>query len=59
MRPRPDVASVVAGVCVVALGVVLLLDAAGTLDLRFKVFGPAVLAAMGAILLASGLTRPR
>jgi len=59
VRPRPDVASVVAGVCVVALGVVLLLDAAGTLDLRFKVFGPAVLAAMGAILLASGLTRPR
>jgi len=59
VRPRPDVASVVAGACVVALGVVLLLDAAGTLDLRFKVFGPAVLAAMGAILLASGLTRPR
>jgi hypothetical protein len=50
---------VVAGACLVALGVLLLLDAAGTLDLRFKVFGPAVLAAMGAILLASGLTRPR
>jgi hypothetical protein len=59
VRPRPDVASVVAGACVSALGVLLLLDAAGTLDLRFKVFGPAVLAAMGAILLASGLTRPR
>lgn len=59
MRRRPDVTSVVAGACVVALGVLLLLDAAGTLDLRFAVLGPAACAALGAILLASGLTRPR
>jgi hypothetical protein len=59
VRRRPDVTSVVAGVCVIALGTLLMLDAAGTLDLRFAVLGPAVCAALGAILLASGLTRPR
>jgi hypothetical protein len=59
VRRSPDVASVVAGACVIALGVMLLLDAAGTIDLRFRVLGPALLGAMGAILLASGLTRPR
>jgi hypothetical protein len=56
---RPDVTSVVAGVCVAALGVLLLLDATGTIELRFGVLGPAVCAALGAILLASGMTRPR
>ena len=59
MRRRPDLTSVVAGACVVALGVVLLIDATGTVDLRFGVLAPAVCAALGAILLASGLTRPR
>jgi hypothetical protein len=42
-----------------ALGVLLLLDAVGTLDLRFAVLGPAACASLGAILLASGMTRPR
>jgi hypothetical protein len=50
---------VVAGIAVLALGVLLLLDASGTLDLRFAVFAPVACAAMGAILLASGMTRPR
>jgi hypothetical protein len=59
VRRSPDVTSVVAGLCVAALGVLLLLDAAGTFDLRFKVLGPAACAAVGAILLASGLSRPR
>jgi hypothetical protein len=59
VRPSPDLTSVVAGIAVLALGVLLLLDASGTLDLRFGVLGPAVCAAMGAILLASGMTRPR
>jgi len=49
----------VAGACVVALGVLLLTDATGTVDLRFGVLAPAVCAALGAILLTSGLTRPR
>ena len=59
MRRSSDLTSVVAGICVAALGVLLLLDAAGTFDLRFAVLGPAVCAAVGAILLASGLSRPR
>jgi hypothetical protein len=50
---------VVAGVCVVALGVLLLVDATGTIELRFGVLAPAACAALGAILLASGMARPR
>jgi hypothetical protein len=59
VRRSADLTSVVAGICVAALGVLLLLDAGGTFDLRFAVLGPAACAAMGAILLASGLSRPR
>ena len=59
MLRRPDPTSLVAGIAVLALGVLLLLDASGTLDLRFGVLAPVACAAMGAILLASGLTRPR
>ena len=49
----------VAGIAVLALGVLLLLDATGALDLRFGVLGPAACAATGAILLASGMSRRR
>jgi hypothetical protein len=56
---RADVTSLVAGGCIVGLGLLLLLDATGALDLHFSVLGPAACAALGAILLASGLTRPR
>jgi hypothetical protein len=59
VRRSADPTSLVAGIAVLALGVLLLLDATGTLELRFGVLGPAVCAAMGAILLASGMTRPR
>jgi hypothetical protein len=59
VQPRPDITSLVAGVCVAALGVLLLLDAIGAFDLRFAVLAPAACAAIGAILLASGMTRPR
>jgi hypothetical protein len=59
VRRRPDITSLVAGICVGGLGVLLLLDAADTLDLRFAVLGPVACAALGAILLASGMTRPR
>jgi hypothetical protein len=59
VRPRPDITSLVAGVCVAGLGVLLLLDAVGTIELRFAVLAPAACAALGAILLASGMTRPR
>jgi hypothetical protein len=55
----PDPTSLVAGVAVLALGVLLLLDAGGTLDLRFGVLAPVGCAAAGAVLLASGMTRRR
>jgi hypothetical protein len=56
---QPDLTSLVAGACLIALGTLLLLDATGALDLRLAVFAPAACAAIGAILLASGMTRPR
>jgi hypothetical protein len=59
VRRSPDPTSLVAGIAVLALGVLLLLDASGTLDLRFGVLAPVACAAMGAILLASGMARPR
>ena len=49
----------VAGLGVLALGVLLMLNASGTLDLRFAVLAPVACAATGAILLASGMTRRR
>jgi hypothetical protein len=50
---------VVAGIAVLALGVLLLLDASNTIELSFGVLGPVACAATGAILLASGMTRRR
>jgi hypothetical protein len=41
----------------VAFGTLLLLDRLGELDLRFHVMAPIAFAAVGAILLASGLSR--
>jgi hypothetical protein len=58
-RRRVDVTSLVAGLTIAALGMLLLLDRAETLDLRFGYFWPALTATVGAILLASGLTRGR
>jgi hypothetical protein len=54
---RPDVPTLVAGLAVAALGALLLADRAGGLDLRFALVTPACLAVIGAILLASGLSR--
>jgi hypothetical protein len=54
---RPEPASLTAGVVLIALGAVLLLDRAGAVDLGFDVIAPVVCAALGAILLVSGLTR--
>jgi hypothetical protein len=56
---RPDVTSLVAGGCVLALGAVLLFDATGAIDLRLGAFVPLACAAVGVILVASGMTRPR
>lgn len=56
---RPDLTSLVAGASILAVGVILLLDAESVLDLRLGGFVPLACAAIGAILLASGMTRPR
>ena len=53
----PDRLSLVAGLVLVALGTVLLLDSAGTLQLTFGAMAPIAFGAVGAILLASGLSR--
>jgi hypothetical protein len=55
-RPN-DMAALVAGLIVAAFGVVLLLDATGTLHLRFVALLPVAAFICGATLLAAGLTR--
>jgi len=57
-RPGPpDAAALVAGLVLVAFGAVLLLDRLEVLDLRFGTLAPIACAAVGAVLLASGLSR--
>lgn len=55
MRGRLDVASLVAGLVIIALGTLELLDRLEVLDLRFGWLVPAVAGTVGAILLAGGL----
>jgi hypothetical protein len=54
---RPDIPSLVAGLAICGLGGVLLADAAGAFELRFEWFAPVAIGALGAILLALGLSR--
>ena len=54
---RPDIASLVAGLAVGLVGLLVLLDDSGALDLSFAVFAPVACAATGAILVAAGLSR--
>jgi hypothetical protein len=56
---RADRVSIVAGLAICGLGVLLLLDRTGVIELRFGYGLPAVLACVGAILLAAGLEGPR
>ncbi len=51
----PNVTVLLTGLAVFALGVLLVLDAEGTIDLRFAYIAPVLVGALGAILLASGL----
>jgi hypothetical protein len=55
-RGRVDRTIIVAGFAVVALGVLFLLDRLEVLNLRFDYAAPAVLAAVGIILLSAGLS---
>jgi hypothetical protein len=56
MMARFDPASLIAGLVISGLGVLLLLDQTNVVDLRFGYLWPALLATIGAILLAVGLT---
>jgi hypothetical protein len=59
VRQRLDGPSLVAGLVLAALGVLLLLDARGSIHLGFAYLGPAVTATIGAILVAGGVSRAR
>lgn len=59
MTRRPNIAALVSGLALLALGILLVLDAQGTLDLGFAYVGPALLGVVGATLLASGLSSRR
>ena len=60
MTPRPgyDPASLIAGVLVILLGGLLLLDQADVLEVAPEYMLPVVLAAVGGILLVCGLVGP-
>jgi hypothetical protein len=51
----PNVMVLLTGIAVLALGVLLVLDANGVIDLRFAYMAPVLVGSLGAILLASGL----
>jgi hypothetical protein len=57
MRRAPDVVSLVAGAGTIVFGGVLLADSTGGLHLTLAWLAPLVCAVLGAILLASGLSR--
>lgn len=62
MSRRPNFTALAAGLALAALGALLLLDDAGRITLGFAYTGPALVAALGAVLLISGLAargRPR
>jgi hypothetical protein len=54
-RRRPDRLSLVAGLAVSGLGVVVLLDRLGAIDLRFGYGLPLILATVGVVMVAAGL----
>lgn len=56
---EPDAVSLTAGIVLVVLGIVLLLDRSGTIRLDVGAMAPIALGVIGAILLASGLSRAR
>jgi uncharacterized membrane protein YidH (DUF202 family) len=54
-RQRADRTLIVAGLATIALGTLVLLDRVGTIDVRFNYMLPAMLAAIGVVLLVAGL----
>ena len=57
MRRRPDIPALVAGLVLLVFGGVLMLDAAGTIDLSIEWYAPLACGAVGTILVANGLSR--
>jgi preprotein translocase subunit SecF len=55
MKRSPNVTILLTGLAVLVLGVLLVLDADGAVDLRFAYMAPVLVGALGSILLASGL----
>ena len=56
-RERPDRLLLVAGCVIAVFGVVLLLDRTDTIELTFGSMAPMAFTVVGAVLLATGLTR--
>jgi hypothetical protein len=52
---RSNVTALTAGIAIVVLGALLVLDAAGSIDLGFAYVAPVLVGALGAILLVGGL----
>lgn len=59
MRAGPDIPALVAGLVVLVLGGVLMLDGLDAIHLSLEAFAPVACAAVGTILLANGLGRGR
>jgi hypothetical protein len=57
-RPGFDPGSLIAGLILIALGLVLLLDRTGAWNLKFDYWWPLALAALCGVLLACGLAGP-
>jgi hypothetical protein len=54
---RSDPVSIISGIAVAGLGLLLLLDRTGVIDVRFDYAAPAVLATLGVVLLLHGLAK--
>jgi hypothetical protein len=59
MGRSPSITILLCGIAVLVLGVLLVLGAGGTIDLRFAYTVPVLVGALGVILLASGLSSRR
>lgn len=55
----PSATALTAGLAIMALGALLVLDRGGQIDLGFAYLAPAVVAAIGLVLLIDGLARRR
>jgi preprotein translocase subunit SecF len=55
MSRSPNVTALMTGIALVVLGMLLVLDADGSIDLGFAYTVPVLVGALGAILLAGGL----